>query len=191
MLASLESLLQLHGKITSALIDEALDLPSSAAFRHRFGTLVSAYARVGYTPPADLGFLEVSRWIRSTHPELMGSVAESLRGVGTGVEMDESRSVLHVNGEIRVSVSLCRHLNTGAGFSRWVINLDQAKTSGYHDCRQTGCGQRLDSRLITTCCPPSTWPPENSVSPKPTVPVWTATASMISAISSTWPKGPT
>jgi len=127
MLTALKCILDLHGKITSALIDEAGDLPSSAAFRHRFGTLVSAYARVGYTPPADLGFIEINRWIRSTHPELVGSVADSLRGVGAGVEMEDSRNVLRVNGEIRVTVALCRHLNTGAGYSRWVINLDQAK----------------------------------------------------------------
>lgn len=127
MLAALKCIFDLHGKVTSVLIDEAVDLPSSTAFRHRFGTLVSAYARIGYTPPADLGFIEINRWIRSTHPELVGSVADSLRGVGAGVEMDDSRNVLRVNGEIRVSVSLCRHLNTGGGFSRWIINLDQAK----------------------------------------------------------------
>lgn len=127
MLAALKCILDLHGKVTSTLIDATGDLPSSAAFRHRFGTLVSAYARIGYTPPTDLGFLEINRWIRSTHPELVGSVADSLRSVGAGVEMDDSRDVLRVNGEIRVSVALCRHLNTGAGYSRWVINLDQAK----------------------------------------------------------------
>jgi DNA invertase Pin-like site-specific DNA recombinase len=127
MLTALKCILDLHGKITCSLIDEAADLPSSAAFRHRFGTLVSAYARIGYTPPNDLGFLEINRWIRNTHPELVGSVADSLRGVGAGVEMEDSRNVLRVNGEIRVSVALCRHLNTGAGYSRWLINLDQAK----------------------------------------------------------------
>ena len=126
MLAALKCILELHGKITGTMIDDADDLPSSAAFRHRFGTLVSAYAMVGYTPPADLGFIEINRWMRNTHPELMGSVAESLRGVGAGVEMGESRNLLHVNGEIRVSVSLCRHWNTGAGASRWVIMMDSA-----------------------------------------------------------------
>jgi hypothetical protein len=41
--------------------------------------------------------------------------------------MEEKGGVLRVNDEIRVSVSLCRHLNTGAGYSRWIIMLDQAK----------------------------------------------------------------
>jgi DNA invertase Pin-like site-specific DNA recombinase len=126
MLAALKGILERHGKITGPMIDGADDMPSSAAFRHRFGTLVAAYALIGYTPPADLGFIEINRWMRSTHPELMGSVVDSLRGVGAGVEMGGSRNVLHVNGEIRVSVSLCRHWNTGAGASRWVIMMDQA-----------------------------------------------------------------
>jgi len=125
MLAALKCILERHGKITGVMIDEAEDMPSSAAFRHRFGTLVSAYAMVGYTPPADFGFIEINRWMRNTHPELIGSVADSLRGVGAGVEIGECRNVLHVNGEIRVSVSLCRHWNTGAGASRWVIMMDQ------------------------------------------------------------------
>jgi hypothetical protein len=81
---------------------------------------------IGYTPPADFGFHEINRWIRSNHPEVVGSVADSLRGVGAGVELEERRNVLRVNGEIRVSVSLCRHWNTGAGASRWVIMMDQA-----------------------------------------------------------------
>ena len=109
MLAALKCILECHGKITGTMIDQADDMPSSAAFQHRFGSLVAAYALIGYTPPADLGFIEINRWIRNTHPELMGSVADSLRGVGAGVEMGDSRNVLHVNGEIRVSVSLCRH----------------------------------------------------------------------------------
>lgn len=127
MLSALKGIFEIHGKITGTMIDEVDDLPSSAAFRHRFGSLVSAYALVGYTPPVDHGFIEINRWMRSTHPELVGSVAESLRGVGAGVEMEDKGSVLRVNGEIRVSVSLCRHLNTGAGYSRWMIMLDQAK----------------------------------------------------------------
>ncbi len=126
MLAALKCILENHGKITGVMIDEADNLPSSAAFRHRFGSLVSAYAMIGYTPPADFGFHEINRWIRSNHPEVVGSVADSLRGVGAGVELEERRNVLRVNGEIRVSVSLCRHWNTGAGASRWVIMMDQA-----------------------------------------------------------------
>jgi len=43
MLDKLQGLLKQHGQISGILIDEAEDLPSSTAFRHRFGSLVSAY----------------------------------------------------------------------------------------------------------------------------------------------------
>jgi hypothetical protein len=127
MLAALKCILESRGRITGTMIDETDDLPSSAAFRHRFGSLVSAYAKIGYAPPTDLGFLETNRWIRGNHPVLVDSVADSLREFGAEVEMEGAGKVLRVNDEIRVAVSLCRHCRTGAGASRWVIMLDQAK----------------------------------------------------------------
>ena len=42
MLEKLRGLLNQHGRISGILIDEAVDFPSSTAFRHRFGSLVSA-----------------------------------------------------------------------------------------------------------------------------------------------------
>jgi hypothetical protein len=36
-----------HGRISGLLIDEQEDAPSSAAFRHRFGSLVRAYQLIG------------------------------------------------------------------------------------------------------------------------------------------------
>lgn len=125
MLTALKHILEAHGKITGVMIDEREDAPSSAAFRHRFGSLVKAYEMVGYKPPMDLSFIEINRWMRQTHPELVGSVADRLREIGAGVEIGAKGNVLHVNGEIRVSISLCRHWSTGAGASRWVIVLDQ------------------------------------------------------------------
>jgi DNA invertase Pin-like site-specific DNA recombinase len=126
MLAALQRILDSHGRITGTLIDDDDDMPSSAAYRHRFNSLAGAYARIGYTPPIDQGFIETNRWIRGTHPVLMGSVAESLREFGAAVEMEESGKVLRVNDEIRVSVSLCRHCSTGGGSSRWMIMLDES-----------------------------------------------------------------
>src|SRR5208282_1094142 len=43
MLEKLRGVLNKHGRICGMLIDEAEDLPSSIAFRSRFGSLVSAY----------------------------------------------------------------------------------------------------------------------------------------------------
>ena len=32
--------------------------------------------------------------------------------------------VFHLNGQLRVSIVLCRHSSTSAGSSRWVVHLD-------------------------------------------------------------------
>ena len=38
--------------------------------------------------------------------------------------MDERTDLLHLNGELRVSIVLCRHISTPGGASRWVVRLD-------------------------------------------------------------------
>ena len=58
MLEKLRGLLSQHGHINGILIDEAEDFPSSAAYRHRFGSLVSAYKLIGYDPGINFTFIE-------------------------------------------------------------------------------------------------------------------------------------
>jgi len=53
MLAALGGLLEQKGHLSGILIDETHDLPSSSAYRARFGSLLRAYTLVGYTPERD------------------------------------------------------------------------------------------------------------------------------------------
>ena len=124
MLEKLRGLLQQHGQISGILIDEAEGLPSSSAFRHRFGSLVSAYRLIGYTPEIDYSFLEINRELRRQFPEILSSVVDRIKALGATVSWDEKTQLLHLNRELRVSIVLCRHLTTSAGSSRWVIRLD-------------------------------------------------------------------
>lgn len=124
MLDRLKSLLSLHGRLSGILIDEREDLPSSAAFRHRFGSLVQAYSLIGYTPSIDYGFIEDNRSIRRMHPEIVSSVVGLLEETGATVESDPRTELLRVNNEFSVSIVLCRHTTTASGNSRWAIRLD-------------------------------------------------------------------
>jgi hypothetical protein len=124
MLEKLRTLLSQHGRISGILIDEAPDLPSSTAFRHRFGSLVSAYRLIGYDPEIDYGFIEANRKLRERHPEIVASVVRQVEELGATATFDEKTDLLHLNAELRVSIVLCRHLITAAGSSRWLIRLD-------------------------------------------------------------------
>jgi DNA invertase Pin-like site-specific DNA recombinase len=124
MLEKLRSLLERHGHISGILIDEADNLPSSTAFRHRFGSLVSAYRLIGYDPQIDYGFIEINRRLRKQHPEMVASVIGQIEALGASAHWDKQNDVLWLNNELRVSIVLCRHATTLAGSSRWLIRLD-------------------------------------------------------------------
>ena len=124
MLEKLRALLSQHGRISGILIDEAPDLPSSTAFRHRFGSLVSAYRLIGYDPEIDYSFIETNRKLRKQHPEIVASVVRQIQELGAVATLDEKTDLLHLNHELRVSIVLCRHTTTAAGSSRWLVRLD-------------------------------------------------------------------
>jgi hypothetical protein len=44
--------------------------------------------------------------------------------LGAQAEWNGKAELLEVNGEMRVSIVLCRHTQTGAGSSRWLVRLD-------------------------------------------------------------------
>jgi hypothetical protein len=124
MLEKLRTLLKQHGRISGILIDEAEGLPSSTAFRHRFGTLVSAYRLIGYDPGIDFSFIEENRRLRKRHPEIVTSVIQQITALGAQAAWNSETELLEVNGEMQVSIVLCRHTTTLAGSSRWLIRLD-------------------------------------------------------------------
>jgi DNA invertase Pin-like site-specific DNA recombinase len=125
MLEKLRGVLSQHGRISGILIDEADDLPSSSAFRNRFGSLVSAYRLIGYDPEIDYDFIEINRQIRRRHPEILNEVVERIRQIDSGVTVRQEGDLLVVNDELMISIVLCRYHQTGAGNARWMIRLDE------------------------------------------------------------------
>jgi DNA invertase Pin-like site-specific DNA recombinase len=125
MLGRLKSVLEQHGKLSGVLIDEMDAMPSTASYRHRFGSLVRAYALVGYTPERDYAFVETNRHLRRLYPQLVDDVARSLGSVGGHVERDPETDVLTINGQFRVSIVLSRYEVTATGSPRWTIRFDR------------------------------------------------------------------
>jgi hypothetical protein len=124
MLEQLRAVLSKHGRISGILIDEMDGLPSSTAFSHRFGTLVNAYRLIGYDPGIDFSFIEENRRLRKRHPEIVAEVVQKITALGAHATWNIETELLEVNHEMCVSIVLCRHTQTGAGSSRWLIRLD-------------------------------------------------------------------
>jgi DNA invertase Pin-like site-specific DNA recombinase len=124
LLALLARLLKATGALSSLVIDEREDMPSSSVYRRRFGSLLRAYRLVGYAPDRDYRYVEANRRLRAMHPEVVASVVSGLELAGGTVDRNPLTDLLSVNGEFTASVVIARHRSTAAGSSRWRIRLD-------------------------------------------------------------------
>lgn len=126
MLAKLEEVLRRKGTLSGLIIDEMDDLPSSSSYASRFGSLLRAYALVGFVPDRDYRYLEINRRLRSLHPEIVGDVLRGINDAGGQAVQDARTDLLHVNEEFTASIAIVRCIVTGAGTLRWKVRLDTA-----------------------------------------------------------------
>ena len=108
------------------LIDEVDNMPSSSAYRNRFGSLIRAYKLVGYSPETDYSYIEINRHLRRMHPQVVDEVIAGIRNMGATVFEDEATDLLVINGEFTASLVLSRCNRTKAGSLRWNIRLEHA-----------------------------------------------------------------
>lgn len=123
MLTRLRLLLQERGAISGLIIDERPGMPSSSAYRSRFGSLLRAYQLVGYNPQRDYRFLETNRRLRALHPQVIEAVRDGVERTG-GFVSEQQDGLLTVNGELRLSVAIARCRETPGGGLRWRFGFD-------------------------------------------------------------------
>lgn len=128
MLSRLKTLMARHETLSSHLIDSTDDLPSSAAYRYRFGSLLQAYRLAGYDPGRDYRYIEINRDLKKLYPLLVSDVRRRLDAVGAAVTQDATSDLLLINGEYSASMVLSRCRQTPAGSLRWLVTIDQAVT---------------------------------------------------------------
>ncbi|MES2280551.1 MAG: recombinase family protein [Pseudomonadota bacterium] len=124
MLELLKKILIRYGGLSGFLIDEEDDIPSSSAYRSRFGSLLRAYDLVGFTPKRDYAYLEINRLLRKRHPDQLVEMISAIEEQGGWVVRDLATDLLTINGELTVSVVIARCQITASGKYRWRIRLD-------------------------------------------------------------------
>lgn len=123
MLAMLQALVRQHATLSAHLIDAAEGMPTSAAYRGRFGSLLTAYQRVGFRPDRDYSFVEINRQLRSLYPNLVGDLVQRLGSAGASVERFSSDWLL-INGQYSAAMVLSRCKSTASGSLRWQVRID-------------------------------------------------------------------
>lgn len=124
LLKKLSNLYRSRGFLSGLIIDETEGMPSAAAYAHRFGSLIRAYRAVGFTPDRDYHYIEINRFLRRLHPEIVTRTGSMIADLGGSVEHDPATDLLTVNQEFSVSLVLsrCQILETGS--RRWKVRFD-------------------------------------------------------------------
>ena len=124
LLEALRAVLKQKGVLSGLIIDEQDNVPSSSAFRSRFGSLLRAYRLIGYEPERDYRYIEINNALRAAHPQFVEEIIGGVATQGGRVVQDPDTQLLRVNDEFTVSVVLARCQATAAGSLRWHIRLD-------------------------------------------------------------------
>lgn len=124
MLNALRALFDQQGGLSGLIIDESEGLPSSSAYRSRFGSLLRAYSLIGYTPHRDYRYIEINRSLRQLHPNVVEDILGGLQRAGSAVFKDSNTDLVRVNDEFSLSVVIARCIRTATGSLRWRVRLD-------------------------------------------------------------------
>jgi DNA invertase Pin-like site-specific DNA recombinase len=124
LLERLKNLYQQRGLLSGLVINETDGMPSSSIYAHRFGSLIRAYQLIGFQPERDYKYLEINRFLRKLHPDILQSTKANIEAMNGRVKWDERTDLLHVNNEFAASIVLarCQQLESGRRF--WKVRLD-------------------------------------------------------------------
>jgi len=124
MLDALRRLRDGVGLLSGLVIDEADGLPSSSAYRTRFGSLLRAYQLVGYAPRRDYRYIEINQKLRALYPDIVSEIVNRLVQVGCQLHQDQDTHLISINGELAISVVIARCHHTQSGLHRWHLRFD-------------------------------------------------------------------
>ena len=124
MLDALRQLRESTGILSGLIIDEAEGIPSSSAYRTRFGSLLKTYRRVGFTPRRDYRYIEINRHLRILHPEVISEIMGKLVGAGCRIARNSKTDLITINEILTISVVIVRCYQTQSGLYRWRLRFD-------------------------------------------------------------------
>jgi hypothetical protein len=124
LIERLRTLYQNRGFLSGLVINETDGMPSSTVYAHRFGSLIRAYQMVGFTPDHDYRYLEINRFLRRLHPEIVAQTETQIAALGGEFLRDPATDLLRVNHEFSVSLVLARCQTHDSGHNRWKVRFD-------------------------------------------------------------------
>lgn len=125
MLESLKNLRMQRGRLSAMIIDETEGMPPSSLYGQRFGGLLRAYHLIGYIPKHDYRYIEINRFLRALHGDIMVDTISRLESIcGRRFAADHETNLLEINHNLFISIEISRCFRTSTGKCRWKIRFD-------------------------------------------------------------------
>ncbi len=124
LIARLRSLYQSRGFLSGMIINETEGMPPTSIYSHRFGSLLRAYEMVGYTPDRNYRYLEINKFLRRFHPEIVNQTESQIATLGGVVRRDPATDILTINDEFSISLVLARCQTPNSGRYHWKVRFD-------------------------------------------------------------------
>lgn len=124
MLTLLRNLYEKSGALSGLLIDEQEAMPSSFAYRNRFGGLLRAYSLVGFCPQRDYRYLEINKALRAMMPDIITDIVTGLESTHAAASRDNRTDLLRINDEFTISIVIARCVQLISGTFRWRLRFD-------------------------------------------------------------------
>ena len=124
LLDLLKGLLTRKGNLTRELIDNEDGIPTAQLYATRFGGLLEAYRRIGYTPSQDYTHLSITRAMHAKHRDRIAALIADLERAGASVSRDAGTGLLTINNELRVRFLAVRSRPTKRDGYRWYFRFD-------------------------------------------------------------------
>ena len=121
LLAHLRKLWSRRGRVSAPLIDAEPAMPKSSTYHKRFGSLLNAYQRIGYSCSKDQSFRLVLSAVDAQEVALTENLLASLRGAGVAVEPAPGGGRFVVSGELTLAVVTARCQRTKYDTLVWPI----------------------------------------------------------------------
>lgn len=124
LLEQLRALYLRRGFLSGLIINETDGMPSSTVYAQRFGSLARAYQAVGFMPSRDYRYVEINRYLRRMHPQVVAETQERIGQLGAEVERHKATDLLTIDDEFTLSIVLARCHVPVAGQYRWKVRFD-------------------------------------------------------------------
>lgn len=122
LLLCLKSLLEREGRLSEAIINSTLGVPSIKVFNDRFGSLRNAYRRIGYEIKRDFSWIDRSDEFDGLLRDTADDLAAQLKKAGSVACFEQGTDILTINNRFKISLRLARCWRAPVRKPIWTIN---------------------------------------------------------------------